>query len=118
MVVRYDSPGSLCQTRPTVRVMISCRRKPRFPYKGSADAQPSDIRRDLAAMIETEVLFGDPLFEARISETAPAASAGPQGAFQPPHRSVLRLRCESTIPRSQWWRSARGSSAFQGRVSR
>jgi len=53
--------------------MISSRSKQRFPYKGSADAQLSDIRKDLAAIIEKEVLFSEPLFEAWINETAPAA---------------------------------------------
>jgi hypothetical protein len=57
----------------TVRVMISSRSKQNFPYKGKVDAQLSDIRKDLAAIIEKEELFGEPLFEAWINEVAPAA---------------------------------------------
>lgn len=59
----------------TVRVMISSRSKQRFPYKGSSDAELSDIRKDLAAIIEKESLFGESLFEAWINEVAPAAEA-------------------------------------------
>jgi len=53
--------------------MISSRSKQRFPYKGNVNAQLSEIRKDLAGIIEQEELFGEPLFEAWINESAPAA---------------------------------------------
>jgi hypothetical protein len=57
----------------TVRVMISSRSKQRFPYKSNDNAQLSDVRKDLAGIIEKEELFGEPLFEPWINELAPAA---------------------------------------------
>src|ERR1035437_3807391 len=57
----------------TVRVMISSRSKQSFPYRGNANAQLSDIRKDLAGIIEKEEVFGEQLFEAWINESAPAA---------------------------------------------
>jgi hypothetical protein len=57
----------------TVRVMISSRSKQRFPYKGNVNAQLSDIRQELAGIIEKKELFGEPLFEAWINELSPAA---------------------------------------------
>jgi len=57
----------------TVRVMISSRSKQSFPYRGNANAQLSDIRKDLAGIIEKEELFGEQLFEAWINESSTAA---------------------------------------------
>ena len=53
--------------------MISSRSKQTFLYKGNANAQLSDIRKDLAGIIEKEELFGEQLFEAWTNEPAPAA---------------------------------------------
>jgi hypothetical protein len=53
--------------------MISSRSKQRFPYNGNVSAQLSDIRKDLAGLIDKEELFGQPLFEAWINELGPAA---------------------------------------------
>lgn len=57
----------------TIRVMVSSRSKQRFRYKRNDNAQLSDIRKDLAGIIEKEELFGERLFEPWINELAPAA---------------------------------------------
>jgi hypothetical protein len=53
--------------------MISSRSKQSFPYRGNANAQLSDIRKDLAGIIEKEEVFGEQLFEAWINESSTAA---------------------------------------------
>ena len=65
-------PAPLTPTK--IRVMISSRSKQPFPYKGKNTNLLSEVRKDLVAQIQDELLFQQPLFEPWINETAPAAT--------------------------------------------
>ena len=65
-------PGLITPTR--IRVMISSRSKQAFPYKGKTTSSLSEVREDLAALLQTESLFEQPLFEPWINEPAPASA--------------------------------------------
>ena len=56
-----------------IRVMVSSRSKQPVSYKGNPKALLAGVRADLAAGIEQETLFGEPLFEVWINEPAAAA---------------------------------------------
>ena len=68
----FKKPRAITPTR--IRVMISSRSRQPFPYKGKKTSLLSDVREDLAAMIQAEALFEQPLFEPWINEPAPAAA--------------------------------------------
>jgi hypothetical protein len=73
--VKGPAAKRLAQLAPTnVRVMISSRSKQPFPYKGKSTSLLSEVREDLAALIQAESLFQELLFETWINEPAVAAA--------------------------------------------
>src|SRR5690242_5428955 len=61
-------------TPTRIRVMISSRSKQTFPYKRKTTSLLSEVREDLAALIQAEPLFEQPLFDPWINEPAAAST--------------------------------------------
>lgn len=72
--LRAATKGPVPIAPTNIRVMISSRSKQPFPYKGKNTSLLSEVREDLASLIQVESMFEEPLFEPWINEPAVAAT--------------------------------------------